>query len=186
MATGSRKLQKKICLLGDFAVGKTSLVRRFVEGRFDEKYLSTIGVKVDRKVLHLPSPHLEEEKVELTFMLWDLAGGPEFSPVVPSYYRGSAGAILTCDLTRPETLAGLERYVQGFLDANPSARLIMAANKADLVEERGLSDESLNDFATANRFPLFVTSAKTGELVEEMFRQLGTLILTGAGDREDR
>lgn len=186
MTTGARKLQKKICLLGDFAVGKTSLVRRFVEGRFDEKYLSTIGVKVDRKVLHLPSPHLGERKVELTFMLWDLAGGPEFSPVIPSYYRGSAGAILTCDLTRPDTLAGLERYARDFLEVNPAAWLVMAANKVDLGEERCLSEESLNEFAAVNRVPMFVTSAKTGELVEEMFQHLGTLILTGTGEREGR
>lgn len=186
MTTSVPKLQKKICLLGDFAVGKTSLVRRFVEGRFDEKYLSTIGVKVDRKVLYLPSPHLEEGQVELTFMLWDLAGGPEFSPVVPSYYRGSAGAILVCDLTRSETLVALEHYAQDFLEVNPAARLVMAANKVDLVEECSPSDQSLNELALANRFPLFITSAKTGELVEEMFQQLGTLILTGTGDPGER
>jgi len=111
-----RQLTKKVCMLGDFAVGKTSLVRQFVEGCFDEKYLSTIGVKVDRKVLRLP---YAQGKVELTLMLWDLAGGPRRGPVVPSYYRGSAGAILICDLIRPETLEGIGHYAQGFLEVNP-------------------------------------------------------------------
>jgi small GTP-binding protein len=174
------RLQKKVCLLGDFAVGKTSLVRRSVEGRFDERYLSTIGVKVDRKELHLAPLQEGGSPLELTLMLWDLAGGPEFSPVAPSYYRGAAGAILTCDLTRSETLAGLGRYVRGFLAVNPTARLVMAANKVDLLEERHLSDQELDRAAVMYQVPLFLTSAKTGERVEEMFQQLGLLLVSGA------
>jgi small GTP-binding protein len=170
-----RQLTKKVCMLGDFAVGKTSLVRQFIEGRFDEKYLSTIGVKVDRKVLYLPR---EGGNVELTLMLWDLAGGPRRGPVVPSYYHGSAGAILVCDLTRPETLDGIDHYIQSFLAANPAAKLVMVANKADLVTERLLSDEDLAEAASAHACPAFVTSAKTGEQVEEMFRTLGALLVT--------
>lgn len=174
MAELSRMLHKKVCLLGDFAVGKTSLVRRFVEGRFDERYLSTLGVKVDRKKLILETGRTE---VELTLMLWDLAGGPDVSPVVPSYYRGASGAVLVCDLTRADTLAGIRRYVEQFLTASPAAKLVLVANKTDLVEDRRLTDEELAVTASECGAPLFLASAKTGEQVEAMFATLGRLLL---------
>jgi small GTP-binding protein len=176
MSQPVRKLHKKVCLLGDFSVGKTSLVRRFVEARFDERYLSTIGVKVDRKVVELNS---SRGPVALTLMLWDLAGGPDLGPVVPSYYRGAAGAVIACDLTRPETLGGVIGYASGFREANPAAHLVMAANKVDLVEERRLSDEELAAVAGEQKAALFLTSAKTGEQVEAMFQKLGALLVDG-------
>lgn len=174
MADIVRSLDKKVCLLGDFSVGKTSLVQRFVEGRFDERYLSTIGAKVDRKVLHLPSP---EGTVALTVMLWDLAGGPDAGPVAPSYYRGAAGAVIAWDLTRADTLAGVGNYAERFLATNPVARLVLAANKVDLVEQRQLGDEDLTTTGSALDAPVFLTSAKTGEQVEAMFQKLGEILV---------
>ncbi|RLC60203.1 MAG: GTP-binding protein, partial [Chloroflexota bacterium] len=94
-------IAKKVCLLGDLAVGKTSLVSRFVYNLFDDKYVSTIGVKVSRKTVIIPRAG---DIVELTMMLWNLAGNEEFDRVRASYLRGAAGAVLVCDLTRPETL----------------------------------------------------------------------------------
>lgn len=173
MSQRERRLAKKVCLLGDFAVGKTSLVRRFVEGRFDDKYLSTIGVKVDRKVLRAPGP---SGPLVLSVMLWDLAGGPILGPVSPSYYRGAAGAVIVCDVTRPETLVGVGPYAEGFLAVNPSAAWVLAANKADLLQESVLGVEALGQVASAHGVPLFLTSAKTGECVEELFEQLGMLL----------
>jgi small GTP-binding protein len=172
-----RQLTKKVCLLGDFSVGKTSLVRRFVEGCFDERYLSTIGAKVDRKVLKVPTP---EGELILTLMLWDLAGGPGVGPVAPSYYRGASGAVIACDLTRPETAAGVLRYAEGFLAANPSAALVLAANKLDLVDRPCLAEDDLAAVAAGARSPLFLTSARTGEGVEAMFHRLGQLLVPGA------
>lgn len=174
MASTAYQFTKKVCLLGDFSVGKTSLVRRFVEGRFDERYLSSIGVKVDRKVLHLPAA---DGEVVLTLMLWDLAGGPDRGPVVPSYYRGAAGAVIACDLTRSETLSAVNSYAERFLTANPRAHLVLAANKVDLVEECCLGDEDLAALSSTLGAPLFLTSAKTGEKVEAMFQQLGTFLV---------
>jgi small GTP-binding protein len=174
MSKAERRLTKKVCLLGEFAVGKTSLVRRSVEGRFDERYLSTIGVKVDRKVLHLPGP---DGSVALSIMLWDLAGGPTIGPVSPSYYRGAAGAVIVCDVTRPETLEGTERYAEGFLAVNPGAPWILAANKVDLVEERVVSDEALAQAAELHGARFFATSAKTGEQVEDLLEWLGLLLI---------
>ena len=174
MSPPARKLTKKVCLLGYFSVGKTSLVRRFVEGRFDERYLSTIGVKVDRKPLSLST---EDGEIDLNLMLWDLAGGPDAGPAIASYYRGASGAVIVCDLTRPETLPALTTYAIEFLAVNPAAKLVLAANKVDLVEERRLSEEVLAATASELDAPMFLTSAKTGERVEDMFHQLGTLVV---------
>jgi small GTP-binding protein len=173
-------ISKKVCLLGDFAVGKTSLVRRFVYDLFDDKYLSTIGVKVSRKTVAV---HNEDGVVELTVMLWDLAGSEEFDRVRASYLRGSAGAVLVCDLTRPETLDSLQRYVDELQVASPGAQLILAANKRDLVEPsprdglRALSSEEVEAEASNLDTPCYHTSAKTGDEVEDLFRHLSRMLV---------
>lgn len=167
-------IARKVCLLGDFAVGKTSLVRRFVYNRFDDKYISTIGVKVSRKVIALPG---EGDVVEMAMMLWDLAGSEEFDRVRVSYLRGAAGAVLVCDLTRAETLGGLERYVRDLRNVSPAAQIVLAANKNDLIDERQIAYERVAELAVSLGAPYYLTSAKTGDEVERMFRDLGQMLL---------
>lgn len=167
-------LSKKVCLLGDFAVGKTSLVRRFVYDLFDDKYLSTIGVKVSRKVIVLPR---QNDIVELTLMLWDLSGSEEFNTVRISYLRGATGAILVCDLTRPATLDVMPAYLAELRYVNPTAAFVLAANKADLVERHELTEVQIAQRATDLGIPYFITSAKTGANVELAFRCLGRLLI---------
>ena len=118
----AKTISKKICLLGDFAVGKTSLVRRFVYALFDDKYISTIGVKVSRKTVALPR---EDEVVELTLMLWDLAGSEEFAGIQSSYLHGTTGALLVCDLTRGNTLSSLKKYKERLDDISPNADVVI-------------------------------------------------------------
>jgi small GTP-binding protein len=168
-------IAKKICLLGDFAVGKTSLVRRFVYSLFEDKYISTIGVKVSRKTVAVPR---DDEVIELTMMLWDLAGSEEFSQVRASYLRGAAGAVLVCDLTRPETLNSLKNYASDLLGISPNALFALAANKCDLTEQQQLTEQQVEAMATALDAPYHLTSAKTGDEVESLFRHLGMRILT--------
>ena len=167
-------LSKKVCLLGDFAVGKTSLVRRFVYDLFDDKYITTIGVKVSRKTVNVAR---SDDVVELTMMLWDLAGSEEFDQVRISYLRGTAGAILACDLTRPETLDSLESYADALLNINPAARIVLAANKRDLTEQRQITVEQIEAFASRLSASYYLTSAKTGDEVDTLFLQLGRLLL---------
>lgn len=168
-------LSKKVCLLGDFAVGKTSLVRRFVYNLFDDKYLSTLGVRVSRKEIVLPN---QDDMVALTLMLWDLAGSEEFSEVRASYLRGSAGAVLVCDLTRPETLDGLAEYARGLRAVAAAAPIIIAANKDDLREQHLVSAEQVQAAGRALGAPCFFTSARLGQNVEDVFRQLGQLLIS--------
>ena len=167
-------ISKKVCLLGDYAVGKTSLVRQFVYSLFDDRYISTIGVKVSRKTMAIP---VQDQVVELNMMLWDLAGSEEFSTVRASYLRGGSGAILVCDLTRPQTLDSLPSYAQDMRQVSPGAPIIVAANKRDLVEQQQVTSAHVERAATALDAPYYLTSAKTGHDVEAAFRHLGRLLL---------
>ena len=167
-------LSKKICLLGEFAVGKTSLVRRFVYDRFDDKYISTIGVKVSRKVVAVPR---DNDVVEMTMMLWDLAGSEEFNPVRASYLRGASGAVLVCDMTRAHTLQYLQSYVDDLRKISADVSLIIAANKADLTAERQLSVDDVAEYANELGAPYYLTSAKVGDNVDDLFRRLGKMLV---------
>ena len=175
-----RELSKKVCLLGDFAVGKTSLVRRFVYDLFDDKYLSTIGVKVSRKTVSVPAGGV----LHLNMMLWDMSSEGGLERVRSSYLRGAAGALLVCDLTRPQTLDSLTVYAHELRAANAQTRLIVVGNKHDLVEKlsaedtSGISTEHLKSVAGGLGVPWYLTSAKTGEAVEEIFRHLGQMLVS--------
>lgn len=163
-------VQKKICLLGDFAVGKTSLVRRFVEGRFDETYLSTVGVNISRKPV-------ERADYTLNFLLWDLSGGDDHSSRISGYLRGAAGAIIVCDVTRDTTRFALTRYANHFLKLNPKSPFVMAINKADLLEQRQITHQQLDDISeNLGQAPFLYTSAKDGANVEASFALLADLI----------
>lgn len=178
--TAHRALSKKVCLLGDFAVGKTSLTRRFVYNRFDDRYKATIGVSVSRRTVLVPTA---DELVELTMIVWDLAGGEAWSRLHESYMRGAAGAILVTDLTRPSSTESLVRYTEDLRKVSPNASLVIAANKEDLA---GASSalEPIADLSNALRASFYTSSAKTGAGVDAIFRRVGELIVgqTGGDD----
>ena len=167
-------LQKKICLIGEFAVGKTSLIRRFVEDRFDDKYLSTIGTKISRKSVSLNS---NLQTTDINLLIWDLAGSEKFTAMLNNYYRGAAGAILVGDLTRPETINLLPSHAQLFFKVVPrNTPLIFVGNKADLVKTTEVQDK-LAQVAEEYQVPWFISSAKTDVNVENIFLNLSKLIL---------
>lgn len=165
------QIQKKICMLGDFSVGKTSLIERFVYNRFDDRYLSTIGVKISRKSVDLGNNTMAH------LLLWDLAGGEKFSGSQSSYLRGAAGALLVCDLTRKETLSAVKIYAEQLHAIQPKASLIIAANKFDLTEHRKINETDLESLAAQLGARFFITSAKTGEQVEDAFFTLASEVV---------
>lgn len=157
-------LQKKICMLGAFAVGKTSLVSRFVKSMFSERYQTTVGVKIDKKLMDIDGQ-------QLNLMLWDLHGEDDYQKVRPSYLRGSAGYLLVVDGTRPatlETVIYLQEMASGVVGDAP---FIVLLNKADLKEEWSLPTEACEALRERG-WPLIYTSAKSGEGVEEAFDTL--------------
>lgn len=163
--------QRKICILGDFSVGKTSLVRRYVEGRFDDQYLSTIGVKISRRVVD------SADGKRISLMIWDVAGSEEFNGKHTSYLQGSSAALLVCDLTRNTTLFSLRKYIARMHHVSPQARFVLLANKSDLTDQFELTRKEIASLGGEFQISYFFTSAKTGEHVEEAFAQLAEEII---------
>lgn len=163
-------IQKKICMLGGFAVGKTSLVERYVRSIFSERYQTTIGVKIDKKVV-------QAEGRELKLILWDIHGEDRFQTVQTSYLRGASGIFLVVDSTRRSTLQVALDLKKRADEATGGAPTLLLLNKADLQEEWDLDR---NQLATLSQEGLqsIETSAKTGEGVEQAFIQLAHQLLT--------
>ena len=169
-------ITKKICLLGDFSVGKTSLTRRFVENIFSDQYLSTVGVKISRKSLQIKT-ELDTHQVNL--LIWDLEGHTRFKSITPSYLKGASGSIIVADLTRSKTLNNLSQHLDLFLEINPQGSVIIALNKADLIPQEKLAKliELYGSHRFAQEIKAYTTSAKTGEKVNEIFYELSDSIL---------
>jgi small GTP-binding protein len=161
-------IQKKIVLLGAPGVGKTSLVRRFVQSLFDDTYLTTIGVKVDKKVLQAGGQ-------DVTLMLWDVAGTEEHFSVPPSYVRGAAGYLLVVDGTRPATLGAALDLVGQLRKELATLPAVLVLNKADLVDAWAVDEASVT--ATGWGQPVLRASAKTGTAVEQAFTLLADSLL---------
>ena len=162
-------IQKKICMLGAFAVGKTSLVGRFVRSIFSDKYQTTVGVKIDKKIVSVG-----DEQVNM--MLWDLHGEDEFQKVRMSYLRGASGYLLVADGTRKDTLdiaLSLHETIQESVGTIPC---ILVVNKSDLSDDWEIEKSELDDLAT-NHWEIIYSSAKSGEGVEEAFQSLARQVI---------
>ncbi len=166
-------IQKKICMVGVFGTGKTCLVQQYVQGIFSVKYLSTVGVKIDRKQVKIGEQ-------DLTLMLWDLEGRDGTRDVSQSYVKGAHGIIYVADGTRPETAQQLVDLRKIVTDAAGELPSIVALNKADLKDEWRLSSA---DEASAGGDGVYrlKTSAKTGEGVEDAFQWLADKTMNNAG-----
>jgi small GTP-binding protein len=165
-------IKKKICLLGTFAVGKTSTVERYVYSRFDERYLTTIGVRVSQKRMPPMTLPGESEQVQYTLLIWDIAAMDRFDALVENYYRGAAGALAVGDLTRPDSFAQLEEICSRFRSVNPEAALVVVGNKVDLQPPDEATGATMARLAQMYATPSFTTSAKNGENVDTAFTQL--------------
>lgn len=155
---------RKICLIGDFAVGKTSLVRRFVSDIYSIDYLTTIGVKVETRIVELP------RKGAVKLVIWDMAGSNSLSTVAKNYLQGASGYLLVVDGTRKETLESalhLKTQVDTVLQSPPSFGLL---NKCDLKNEWDISESFVQTQPDADYWRL--SSALSGEAVEQAFVDL--------------
>jgi small GTP-binding protein len=160
-------LQKKICLLGAFGVGKTSLTRRYVSSIFSDTYLTTVGVKIDKKSVNVGG-------TEVSLVIWDIAGEDEVSAVRTSYLRGAAGYLLVVDVTRAQTLE-VARTIQGRVAAEiGNIPFLCLLNKID-VENWDIAEARFDELQQAG-WTVLRTSAKTGEGVESAFAELARRI----------
>jgi small GTP-binding protein len=167
-------LKKKVCLLGSFGVGKTSLVARFVHSIFADKYHTTVGVKIDKKILAVDGE-------ELTLMLWDMAGEEDNAPVKLNQVRDAAGYLLVVDGTRGRTL-DIARSIQQRVETEIGARpFLLLVNKADIRETWEIPDSTWSDL-TSSGWTVLETSAKSGQSVEEAFVSLASRIVKAQND----
>lgn len=158
--------KKKVVLTGSFGVGKTSLFKRFLYNEFSDKYLTTIGVKVDKKTV-------EVEGEEVILMLWDLAGEISQNKVPDSFFMNASAILYVFDLTRPSTYGNLESDLK-YLDKKvPGVLIKLIGNKKDILS----SDELEKVLNEVYKKPDVVTSAKTGENVETLFFNLAQSLL---------
>jgi small GTP-binding protein len=165
-------IQKKICMVGPSGVGKTSLVAKFVHSLFSDKYLTTVGVKIDKKSLTI-------DGTEMNFMIWDLAGDDDYQRLQTSYLRGTSGYLLVADGTRLITLEQVIDIQERVAAAVGAAPFLLALNKADLTTQWEITEERVTALR-ARGWHVFQTSAKAGARVEEAFVELGRRMLQPA------
>ncbi|MGB5487085.1 MAG: Rab family GTPase [Lysobacterales bacterium] len=160
----------KVCMVGAFGVGKTSLVRRFVHQQFDERYHTTLGVKIDTRVVET-----REEPIKL--VLWDMEGADPFEldkrPLsrIRSYIKGAHGLVLVADGTRPATIKTALGIYHDFCRENQHVPAILLANKADLKADWRFDDSALPD-----SLDVYHTSALNGKNIEDAFTALGAAL----------
>ncbi len=164
-------LQKKICMVGAFATGKTSLVAKYVYSIFSENYQTTVGVKIDKKIVNIRG-------IELSLILWDLYGEDDFQKLRLSYLRGSSAYLLVADGTRHQTLEkalSLQVRVEETIGKVP---FILVINKSDLTDEWEIEAEEIEKIIERG-WTVIQTSAKTGLGVEEIFQNIAEKIMEG-------
>ena len=159
-------ISKKVILTGSFGVGKTSLFNQFIYQQFSDRYMTTIGVKVNKK-----SVVIGEDEVSM--LLWDIAGEVSQDKVPASYFLGASGIIYVVDLSRPSTFVNMQSDIKFLKNMLPDCSLVIVANKRDLLTEqqiKGIYENAVQKWD-------FVTSAKTGENVEILFTELAKKLI---------
>ena len=159
-------VSKKVALLGYYGVGKTSLTHRFVHRKFSERYATTIGVNIEKKVV-------EVDNHTVSMIIWDIAGESSQAKVPDAYKLGAHGVIYVFDLTRPDTFRHLKDDVATLQNQLPNAPILLVGNKKDLLVEKTQRE-------IMNRLPLVpfaLCSAKTGENVESLFVELANRMI---------
>ena len=174
MAT--RHLKSKVCLVGEKAVGKTSLVRRFVMNMFDEQYVTTIGTRVSKKEVHVSMPDAARS-VQVDLMIWDIMGEKGFRELLKdAYFYGANGILAVADVTRRRTLDDLDDWIDSVEQIVGKVPIIIVVNKTDLSNAQ-FRERDVAQFAKAYGSEFFLTSAKTGEHVEAAFAKLAALVV---------
>ncbi|MFX0014764.1 MAG: Rab family GTPase [Promethearchaeota archaeon] len=171
----------KILLLGEYRVGKSSMVLRYVEDRFPGDYMATIGANFLVKTVNLS---YEGKEFKVGLQIWDIGGHARSSQVGRVFFQGVSGALLVYDLTRKETLEKLPLWIQQLKKFSPDARMYLVGNKNDLIEERQVTSEEGEDAkGRLSVVNFFETSAKTGDHIQETFEDMARLLVETNKDK---
>jgi small GTP-binding protein len=170
------KLQEKVVLIGDPAVGKTSMINKFVYNEFTDKYVSTLGTKVSKMSITYDKL-IKGRVIELNLMIWDVMGQSGYSIFHQSAFVGAQGALIVADITRRDTIVNWEQWKYDLFKLTGKIPVIMIGNKNDLANGHSIAFNELEKLAKINKVPVYFTSAKTGENIEKVFKKLGEVIL---------
>jgi small GTP-binding protein len=154
----------KLIFCGDYQVGKTSLIRRFVENKFEEDYISTIGVQLSKKTVLL------SKKTKINFIIWDIGGQRQFDINRARFYNGANAAFIVVDRTRPDNLQSVEKWYNDLMKSiKRKIPIVIVGNKSDLKDELVINEEEIKEVAKQFDFHYIMTSALTGENVNDAF-----------------
>jgi small GTP-binding protein len=167
-----KEMLKKVCVIGEAAVGKTSLIRRFVLDKFDDRYIATIGTKTSAKEVQV---NIGEDVTYLKLQIWDILGLRSFSKVQKNAYRGAHGAFIVLDITRKGTLRTLDGWLYSLYKEAGEVPIVILGNKIDLNPEYHKSE--ITKLVADYGFPCFLTSSRSGENVNKAFSKLGRMIV---------
>lgn len=174
--TETKHLKSKICLVGEKAVGKTSLVRRYVLNMFDDQYITTIGTRVSKKEARVFLPE-RDLLVDVDMQIWDIMGEKGFRELLKeAYFYGANGILAVADLTRRKTLDDLDDWIDGVEQIVGKVPILIAVNKSDLVSSAQFGERDVEQVARAFDCPYLLTSAKSGSNVEDAFRRIGQMV----------
>jgi len=168
-----RLVRMKVCMVGDEAVGKTSLIRRYVYSMYDEAYIRTVGTMVSKREVELP-----EIGYQASLIIWDIMGRKDFIDLFKeAYFKHVRGVLAVFDITRLKTLASLKEWIGGIKSSVGEVPTFILANKQDICPKDGLSDQDIERVCSTYACPWLKTSAKTGENVEQAFRDLAVHVM---------
>jgi small GTP-binding protein len=173
------EVRKKICLLGEAAVGKTSLINRYVYNEFDDKYITSLGTKVSKKTINVQSTDNSGGNLDInvTIALWDVIGQQQYHSLVLKYFKNSDGGLVVCDSSRPETVQEMRKWIGSFYNIVGKVPILLLINKIDLIDINRFNKQQLDELAIEFGSEYFFTSAKTGENVELAFTNLAKLLV---------
>ncbi|MGI0148712.1 MAG: Rab family GTPase [Thermoplasmata archaeon] len=177
-----QRIKTKVCLVGEAAVGKTSLIRRFVQDEFDDRYITTLGAKVSKREVVFSLP--DRKQIQMDITIWDIMGEKGFRDLLKeAFFHGAKGVLGVADLTRYSTLKELDDWVQSVFKVVGVIPVVYAINKVDLKDDVMIlyGGKEISEATRAFEAPYFYTSAKTGENVDKLFRRLGSMVLRKEG-----
>jgi len=171
------RVKMKICLVGNQSVGKTSLIRRYVFDEFDDRYITTLGTKVTKKKLDMV---LEEQdlRLDIDMIIWDIMGQIGFRKLLKeAYFYGASGALAVADCTIKDSLHGLNDWLDGVYTVTNKIPIVVMANKVDLTDRIVIEERDVKKIAETYKSPYYFTSAKTGENVENSFKDIARIVI---------
>lgn len=167
-------ISKKICLIGDFGVGKTSLIRRYIDRQFSDQYLSTIGVKISQKNIDLTNPNGLDRKLQL--LIWDIEGQTKFQAIARNYLEGAQGAIIVADLNRQDTIDNIPAHIELATSVNPKGLILMVAiNKIDVLNQPRLEQTQCVNASQSDSQNVAAQAdfIQTREIIDKIHKHLG-------------